>query len=166
MVVSLKTPSKPEAYLDMVYRVCLRHTRNREDAEDLSQEIYVKVARSFTEFRAEANPKTWIYRIAVNHSLDFLRQRKRLRRLSESFAQLQDCEGVASPCALDRIAAEKVLQQLDEESRRVLVMSAEQGLTHREIAGTLGLSRAAVTKRLARLDNRLSDWREQTVASA
>ncbi len=66
---------------ERVYHTCYRFLRSREDAQDLAQEVFLQVYRSFAEFRGDAQLSTWIYRIAVTKSLDLIRKQNRKRRL-------------------------------------------------------------------------------------
>lgn len=66
-----------ENYQDMVINVCNRFVHSREDAMDISQEVFIKAFRSVDQFRGQARLSTWLYRIAVNKSLNFLRDKKR-----------------------------------------------------------------------------------------
>lgn len=62
-------PSLEELYrshLDMVFRICSRYTKDRDEAEDLTQETFVLIDRNLPRFRGESRPGTWIYRIATN----------------------------------------------------------------------------------------------------
>lgn len=69
-------------YKNLVFNLCLGYLPNQEDAEDATQEIFVKVHGKLDSFRAASSPKTWLYRIAVNHCLDVLKSRKRAKRFA------------------------------------------------------------------------------------
>ena len=60
-----------------VLNTCYRFLNNKEDAEDLTQEVFLEVYKSISSFRGESKISTWIYRIAVTKSLDFIRKKKR-----------------------------------------------------------------------------------------
>ncbi|MCE1273535.1 MAG: sigma-70 family RNA polymerase sigma factor, partial [Chlorobiales bacterium] len=77
----------------MVLNTCYRFVFNREDAEDLAQEVFIEVHRSLDRFREESKLSTWIYRIAVTKSLDHLRKLKRKKR----FSSLKRIIGVDDP---------------------------------------------------------------------
>ena len=66
-----------ETRKDRVFNLCMSYLRQRQDAEDAAQEVFLKVHRGIEGFREEAEFDTWIYRVAVTTSLDFLRKRKR-----------------------------------------------------------------------------------------
>ena len=78
---------------EMVINTCYRFVLNREDAEDLAQDVFVEVHRSLDQFREESKLSTWIYRIAVTKSLDHLRRMKRKKR----FSSLKRIIGVDDP---------------------------------------------------------------------
>ncbi len=71
-----------EATQDAVYNTALGIVKSEEDAEDIVQEVFVKLFENSSGFRGEANPSTWLYRVAVNTSLDHYRKKKGKRRLS------------------------------------------------------------------------------------
>ncbi|MEE4215894.1 MAG: RNA polymerase sigma factor, partial [Bacteroidales bacterium] len=64
-------------YREPVVRLCRGFTGSPEDAEDLAQDIFLEVFRSINKFRSRSSLSTWIYRIAVNKSLNFIRDRKK-----------------------------------------------------------------------------------------
>ena len=80
---------EPEAFKKLVdlYQVhvlntCYRFVLNREDSEDIAQEVFVEVYRSMAKFEGKSKLSTWIYQIAVNKSLDFIRKERRKKRSS------------------------------------------------------------------------------------
>jgi len=62
-----------------VFHTCLGFVHNEEDAEDISQEVFIEVHRSISKFRGDSKLSTWVYRIAVNKSLNYLRKHKQTR---------------------------------------------------------------------------------------
>ncbi len=137
-----------------VYRLCLLHVRQPEVAEELCQEVYVKVFLKWDQFRAEAARDTWLYRVAVNTCLDYLRQQKRRARLQRlwSFFRPQDEQD-----QIDRLSPAQVLEQADsrdilyaaldklpEMQRNVFMLSKVEGLSLDEIVAVLGLTKPAV----------------------
>lgn len=65
-----------------VFNICLNFVRNKEDAEDLAQEVFIEVFRSVDKFEGKSEMSTWIYRIAVNKSLDFIKAAGRKKRFA------------------------------------------------------------------------------------
>ncbi len=70
-----------EKYRELVVNTCFGLLHNNEDAEDVAQEVFIEVFRSVDKFRADAKISTWLYRIAVNRSLNFIRDNKRKKWL-------------------------------------------------------------------------------------
>lgn len=150
-------------YQALVYRICFRYTKNRDEAEDLTQEVFIKVQSNYGTFEGNAQPSTWLYRVAVNHCLDHLRWRKRQGELRASFAEdLADRPSQeAAPDHPAKLLFRRLLEELDEGNRQVVMLRFEVGLTHEEIAEICGVSRVAITKRLAKFQARVQSLRPQ-----
>lgn len=70
-----------QQYKGLVYNVCLNYVLNADDAQDVAQEVFIKVYKQLHQFDAkQASIKTWIYRIAINANLDFLKAKKTKKR--------------------------------------------------------------------------------------
>lgn len=67
-------------YQKMVYNLALQYTQNTEDAEEITQDVFVKISQKLDGFKNESSLKTWIYRIAINTSLDFLKHKNSQKR--------------------------------------------------------------------------------------
>ena len=71
-------------YQQMVVNTCYGFVHNREDAEDIAQEVFIEVHRSLHKFRKESKLSTWLYRISANKSLNFIRENKKKNGLKAS----------------------------------------------------------------------------------
>ena len=144
-------------YRDFVVRVCNRYVQNPDEAEDLTQEVFLKAGNALRSFAGQSQPSTWLYRIAVNHCLDAIRQKKRQRDLMASYAiDLEDGneeEDNATPSAMRRIL-ELLREEMDETDAQILYLRFEMGMTHDAIAEIRNVSRVAITKRLAKIQAR------------
>ena len=69
-------------FKNMVYNLALQYVQHAEDAEEITQDVFVAVANSLDKFRNEAKPSTWIYRITINKSLDFIKAKRRHKRFA------------------------------------------------------------------------------------
>ena len=69
-----------DLHVHMVFNLCLNYLQNRQDAEEVTQDVFVKVHDGMGTFRGEAALRTWIYRIAINSCLDRLKAAKRAKR--------------------------------------------------------------------------------------
>jgi len=141
-----------EMYFPLVHRICYRYTKNREEADDLAQEVFLKVHDSYAGFEGNSQPSTWLYRVAVNHCLDHLRWKKRQAELlvgygdDLTFRRPQE-SSIDSPA---KRLLRRLMDGMDEANRQVVFLRFEVGLTHGEIAEICGVSRVAITKRLAK----------------
>jgi len=150
-----------DKYKRMVHRLALQITKNHEDANDVMQETFIKVYQSIHTFRQEAAFETWVYRIAVNEALNFVKRRERRRESPLSNAQeidfdlsvRQQAEMVNDP----QIHAEKAelrrwvtkaVNSLSLKHRIVVILHELEGLTHAEIASILNCSEGTVRSRL------------------
>lgn len=144
----------------VVYRLCYRYTRNREDAEDLVQQIFLKIHGSFSQFKGQSQPMTWVHRIAVNQTLDHLRWLKRQARLREGFEGHLESFASSEDGGLGgerRRLLRSLVPLQEDKTRRILELLLDGGLTHGEIASLVGLSRVAVTKRIGQFQKRVQE---------
>lgn len=146
-----------EEHQHQVINTCYRFLGNKEDAEDVAQEVFIEVYRSIGGFRREAQLSTWIYRIAVTRSLDFIRRRNRKKRLGSVRALLgwsDQAEKLPAPARsspahdLEHQERRRILQRaldaLPEGQRVAITLSKMDGFSNREIAGIMGTSVASV----------------------
>ena len=155
------------AYEKNVYNLALRMTGNREDAQDMAQEAFIKAYNSLPGFRGDSKFSVWLYRIVSNVCLDFLRRQKRRPASSLSVeddegeetqldvADLSQSPEVLLEQKLTREAVRRGLDQLPEEQRQILLLREIQGLSYEEIGQTLGLEAGTVKSRIFRARKRL-----------
>jgi len=120
-----------EKYLKNVVNTCFGLVHNRADAEDIAQEVFIEVHRSVHRFRADAKLSSWIYRIAVNKSLNFIRDNKKSRRLSSGYDDAQSIRAQAG----ENDHPEKNL--LNKERARILHEAVSRLPENQKIAFTL-----------------------------
>ncbi len=133
-----------EEHYQMIYNLSYRLCGNAHDAEDLTQEAFVKAARAIRDFRGDASFKSWIYRIALNATWDFKRKRKRKDDAHRKYAE--ETEIAAAGCR--RSPSEIVLAALDllsPRQRRVIVLTYFEGMNHSEAAEVLGCAETTVS---------------------
>jgi RNA polymerase sigma-70 factor (ECF subfamily) len=165
---SLTLPRVFRQYQQPIYNYLLRMTQNPAEAEDLTQETFIRVHRSLATFRGEASLATWLYRIATNVSFDhFRRTSTRQAKISLSFEEtdldqkLVTDEITSSPEQLvadqSEMSAcvEDYVEHLPPTYRAVLVLHDLQGLKNREIAEVLACSLSTVKIRLHRARTKL-----------
>jgi RNA polymerase sigma-70 factor (ECF subfamily) len=147
-----------ETHYQLVHRVCYRYTKNRDEADDLAQEVFLKVHGSFASFEGNSQPSTWLYRVASNHCLDHLRWKKRQADLLQGYGDDLAVSRVPEAAA-DNPAKRlfrRLLDGMDAANRQVVFLRFEVGLTHEEIAEICGVSRVAITKRLAKFQAKVA----------
>gem|GEM_PF-6046600 len=148
---------------DLVFRVCLKYLRNGEEAREAAQEAFYKAIKGLPDFAGQSQTGTWIYRIAVNECLSRIDNRNRERQKREKFAE----EAPIWEDARDENDAfagrlvEEVLENLPGQTRKVVWLCLGEGLTHAEIAASLGVSRVAVTRRITRFLRHAQLWRSR-----
>jgi len=143
--------------------------RNREDVEDIAQQVFLKAYFSIKRFDQRAAFSTWLYKITVNECWDLLRKKK-VRplmfeaELSEEQAQVYQASSEQSdgrPDVGERMAArqqvEELMSCLEERDRTMLVLKEVQGFSVEEIAGIMEINANTVKVRLFRARQRITD---------
>ena len=150
-----------------VYAIAQRMTGNAEDAADMTQETFIKAYNSLSSFRGDSKFSVWLYRIATNVCLDFLRSRSRKPTMSLSVedddgeeTQMDIADESQSPeqlleRGLTRDAVRRGLKSLSPEYRQILLLREIQGLSYEEIAEALVLEVGTVKSRIFRARKRL-----------
>lgn len=139
-----------------VLAICYKFLQNTDDARDTAQEVFIEVFRSMGSFRSDASLATWIYRIAVNRSIDAMRKQKRQNKLM-AFRQVFEkvTRNLASeeqselPAAALEIgernkALRDALNRLPDTQKSALVLSKCDGLSNPEIAEILKVTVSSV----------------------
>jgi RNA polymerase sigma-70 factor (ECF subfamily) len=134
-----------KAHAGKLFSVACRMVGNPADAEDLLQEIFLSAHRKLDGFRGESALGTWLYRLATNHCLDYLRSRA--ARTNQVTDTLDDDRGQVDPArgglaerSITKIDLERALAQLPEGCRAAFVLHDVQGLEHREVGEALGIA--------------------------
>ena len=158
-----------EAFADLialhekqVYNLCLRMTGHREDAQDLTQEAFLKAWRGMQFYKFESSFSTWLYRLTTNVCIDHLRKQKRNEAVSLTVTDENGEDGEFEIPASDLPPEERVLQkeqqntveaamqELDEEFRVALTLRVVNELSYEEIGEILDLKPGTVKSRIAR----------------
>ena len=150
-----------QKYREHIFSVIYNMTSNREDASDLTQETFIKAFQAIARFRGKSSFFTWIYRIAINHTMTFLKKRNRRRFISyekideevsnsEIFERLT-ANNRSEKGALVSELQEKLndaLQKLSPKHRTVVILHEIEGLEHAQIAEITKTSAGTVRSRL------------------
>jgi RNA polymerase sigma-70 factor (ECF subfamily) len=138
-------------YYNSLYVYLHRLVGDQKQAEDLTQDTFVKAYRALGRLPTDANERAWLYRIATNTALDSLRRRRLISWLPlfEGDSHPAASVSFAEP-SLESVAVQQALKRLPPRYRAPLVLYACQGLSTHEIAEILHISRGAVKTRLFR----------------
>ncbi len=143
-----------DQYEKRVYRLALRFTGTASDAEDVTQNIFLGIYRGLANFRGNSSLNTWVYRIAMNHCMEFQRKRKIDNLpLEEELALVatdwrEDPEQAAGKNELaDRL--EQAISKLSPLHREVIILHELQGLTYVEVSDILKVPVGTVKSRLS-----------------
>ena len=148
-------------YQSRIYALVYNMTSNKEDTEDLVQEVFIKAYAALEKFQGKSSFYTWVYRIAVNRSINFLKKRKKRMALSlnevdhgverdELYIEMSSKKSPFRDAHLSemQIKINESLQTLSEKHRAVVVMHDIQGMPHDQIAKIIGVSSGTVRSRL------------------
>lgn len=152
-------------YQDRVYNTCLGFLKNAEDAEDIAQEVFIQVYKSYDTFLEKSELGTWIYRLAVNKNLEEIRKRSASKRKVES--ESIDNKEPASPSnyhpgvTLENKERSKILMsaidKLPENQNVAFTLSKIEGLSQQEISKVMNKSISSVEALLQRAKLKLRE---------
>jgi RNA polymerase sigma-70 factor (ECF subfamily) len=142
----------------LVYRIAYAVLRRHHDAEDATQETFLRVLRYSSKLAAVEDPKTWLARIAWRVALDRSKQRGRTREIALDDPEKPIPEAASSDAPADETlhgaevsaALERMIAALPEKLREPLILSTIEEMSPREVAETLGINEAAVRSRVFR----------------
>jgi RNA polymerase sigma-70 factor, ECF subfamily len=145
-------------YQKPVFRIVLRMVRSPDDADDLTQDTFVRAHRGLKTFKDEYDFHPWLYRIAVNQAINFLNKRKRQAAADLDEVPEGDIRAGPEPESPLQSASrqelltrlESALDKLPEEQRTVFLLRVQEGLSYEEIAETMDTPKGTVMSRLAR----------------
>lgn len=136
----------------LVFALAVRTMRSTESAEDIVQDVFVKLYQIADKYQPAAKFTTWLYRIVVNHCLDIMRRQKNKPVTMDVSTVSQDDRTGDSWLEKTEQAKQirKVVQALPERQRVVVVLHRFQGLTHKEVSQSTGWSVSAIESLLNR----------------
>ena len=140
---------------EKVYWTIFRFTRDHGDADDLAQETFLRAFREIGKFKEKSEFSTWLYRIAVNLSLNHLKRKKRemgRRDFDERFADRQPAPGLSPESASEnaefQACLDKAVDSLPRAYKASFVLVVRGGMSHNQAARILGCSENTVSWRL------------------
>jgi RNA polymerase sigma-70 factor, ECF subfamily len=155
-------------YHKQIIKTAFHILQNMDDSEDLAQDVFVEILESVESFKGASSLSTWIYRLTINKSLNFIRKnkRKQLVRHFESFFRKGDPQVNSSflePSEHDstfdnserRHLLENAVNSLPENQKTAFILSKYEELSYKEITGIMSLSLASVESLLQRAKKNL-----------
>ncbi len=137
-----------------VYGFALSFLKNPHDAEDVLQDVYVKIWETAGSYRPMGKPLAWIFTITRNYALmSIRRQNKTLPVDSEQWGNMSEKEDDLDP--LDRLILNSIMKELSEDDQRIVFLHAVAGMKHKEIAELMDMSLSSVLSRYNRALKRL-----------
>jgi RNA polymerase sigma-70 factor (ECF subfamily) len=137
-----------DTYQKPVFNAAYRITGSRDDAADITQSVFLKLLQNLNSYNPAHKLFSWLYRIAVNESLNFVRKAKRSVPLDHVRVQSGDHPAHQAELAERKDVLQKALGRLKPEHRAVLVLKHLQGFSYEEIAGALDIPEKLVKSRL------------------
>ena len=166
-----------QKYREHIFSVIYNMTSNREDASDLTQETFIKAFQAIGRFKGKSSFFTWIYRIAINHTMTFLKKRNRRRfisyeKIDEEVSRTEIFEHLTAKSRSEKgvLVSElqeklnDALQKLSYKHRTVVILHEIQGLEHSEIAEITKVSVGTVRSRLHYAKQQLQSYLQGYIA--
>jgi RNA polymerase sigma-70 factor (ECF subfamily) len=125
-----------------IFTLASRMAGSSDEGEDLLQEIFLQAYRKLGSFKGEAALGTWLYRLALNHCLDFVRSRQaRTRKLTDTLDDERQFEAAAPrETPIPRIDLERAIARLPEGCREAFILHEVEGFDHKEVGELLGIA--------------------------
>ena len=148
-----------------IWRICWHYMGNREDASDCGQETMIRIWRSLDSYRGDCALESWVYRIAANCCMDYLRKKKRDKSVSMEPMQEQGFDPAdPSPGTEEQVVAadeqkrlREAITMLPEDQREALIMTQLEKVPYEEAARLLGVSEGTIKSRVNRAKARLKE---------
>ncbi|MFC1533130.1 RNA polymerase sigma factor [Thermodesulfobacteriota bacterium] len=147
-----------------VYGLSYKWCRIKEEAEEITQEVFIKLTRKLNTFNRESSFKTWIYRITVNTAKDYTRKNSTRRSYESAFAR-EKADGNPGASPSESVKAGQVYDTIDrlpDKQKASLMLVMAEGLSHKEAAKVLRCSETTVSWRIhqarKRLKKSLTGW--------
>ena len=148
-----------EEYSSYMYGICLRYTKNTEEAQDVLQDGFIKVYNALDSFKGDSNIKTWISRIMINTAINHYRKKKVLNTFSTEETEVEvlrfDKIDVINKMSADELL--DLMHFLPEGYKLVFNLYAIEGYKHREIAEMLDITEGTSKSQLSKARNKLQE---------
>lgn len=137
-------------HVDNVFAMCIKILKNREQAKDATQEVFIKVFSALGSFRSEADPRTWICRVAINHCYDFVKLAKpaslEFDETMGNHASPADQESFEKSPVEKRVR--EILKTMKKDLAKTFWLSVMGEFSQKEVASIMNVSVSAVKARI------------------
>lgn len=146
-----------------IYALASRMTGSVDQGEDLLQEIFLQAYRKLDGFKGDAALGTWLYRLALNHCLDFVRSRQaRNNKVTDTLDDERSFEPTAvRETPIPRIDLERAIARLPEGCREAFVLHDVEGFDHKEVGKLLGIAEGTSKSQVFKARTKLRAWLTQ-----
>ncbi len=157
------------AYSDFVYNVAFRVINNIDEAQEVTQEVFINVYRKLNSFKFKSSFKTWIYRITINTAINFSKKRSKEQSRIVEFNDQNEFNTTVDSVSekIEEEQHEKVistlLEALNPDQRACIVLRNIEGLSYQEIAESLNININTVRTRIKRAREKLISLRKEMV---
>lgn len=155
-------------YSKLVFNLALQYVQQKEDAEEIAQDVFLSVYKSLKEFQYKSDIQTWIYRITINKSLDFIKTKKRNKVIKFIVAWFQDEQHEIHISSQDfdhpgilleqKEALQKIFQDINtlpDNQKTAIILSKIEQKSQKEVAEIMNISSKAVESLLQRAKTNL-----------
>jgi len=145
-----------ERHYDRIFRIALRFTGMREDAEDIAQNVCLSLNVKLRSFRGEAQFTTWLYRVVVNAARDLQRRQSNATRLHEQYGEVEALtRGAEAEAARETEWLYEMLQRVGTDLKQTAILVIAEGMSHAEAADVLAIKETTVSWRMHELRKKL-----------
>jgi RNA polymerase sigma-70 factor (ECF subfamily) len=151
-------------YQKFVINICFKFVNNIDDANDIAQDVFIEVFKTIDKFRSDSKISTWLYRISVNRSLNFLRDNKKYKSTGSysdepekiaDYSSRSDSPDLAYANKERKELLDNAIDSLPDRQKAVFILNKKDGLSYDEISKVLGISLKAVESLLIRAKKNL-----------
>lgn len=143
-----------ELYAERIYNTALSYTKKEVDAEEVTQDVFMKIYKNATNFRGKSTVSTWIYRIAINTSLNYLKKKNRFIFFKKNFIGSPtitfEHPGVLLENKENAATLYQVMDDLPDNQKTAFILSYVEELPRQEVADIMDTSLKAVESLLQR----------------
>lgn len=133
-----------------MYAVCLRYTKDEDEAQDVLQDGFIKVFRNLEKFRGEGSFEGWVRRIFVNTSIEYYRKAVNLKPVTEKEERTLEDHDLSAMDNMNEKEIIKLINELSPGYKTVFNLYVIEGYSHKEIADMMGISEGTSKSQLAR----------------